>query len=63
MFTRIEAPAQSPCLLVGVRSDGRGRHPRRMSHVGYKPTWAGQVETQPSPLELHALITPPEFCT
>ncbi len=28
---------------------------------GYKPTWAGLVEAQPNPLELHALITPPEL--
>ena len=31
----------------------------RESAFGYEPTWAGQVETQPSPLQLHALITPP----
>ncbi len=29
-----------------------------MSLVGYKPTWAGFVEAQPRPNELHALITP-----
>ena len=32
-----------------------------MTAVGYKPTWAGIVEAQPSPHELHALITPPEL--
>ncbi len=31
------------------------------SPFGYKPTWAGLVETQPSPHDLHALITPPEL--
>ncbi len=34
---------------------------RRESAYGYKPIWAGQVDTQPSPNELHALITPPEL--
>ncbi len=29
-----------------------------MTAVGYEPPWAGIIETQPSPLELHALITP-----
>ncbi len=32
----------------------------RESASGYKPPWAEQVETQPSPHDLHALITPPE---
>ncbi len=31
------------------------------SPFGYKPPWAGQMETQPRPIELHALITPPEL--
>ncbi len=30
----------------------------RESASGYEPTWTGLVEAQPSPLELHALITP-----
>ncbi len=30
----------------------------RMSPVGYEPTWAGTVEAQSGPLDLHALITP-----
>ncbi len=29
------------------------------SAPGYKPPWTGIIEAQPSPLELHALITPP----
>ncbi len=32
----------------------------RESGCGYKPTRAGLVETQPSPHDLHALITPTE---
>ncbi len=39
------------------------RQPCGMTAVGYKPTWAGQVETQPGPHELHALITVPELLT
>ena len=31
---------------------------RLMSESGYEPTKAGLIETQPSPQELHALITP-----
>ncbi len=34
---------------------------RRESAYGYKPTWAGFIDAQPSPLEPHALITPPEL--
>ena len=29
--------------------------------LGYEPTWAGVVEALPSPLDLHALITPSEI--
>ncbi len=32
-----------------------------MSVLGYEPTWAGLVEPEPSPHELHALITPPDL--
>ncbi len=32
-----------------------------MSPFGYEPPWTGIIETQPSPLEIHALITPPEL--
>ncbi len=31
-----------------------------MSAPGYELPWAGTVDAQPSPNELHALITPPE---
>ena len=32
-----------------------------MSAYGYELPWAGIVDAQPSPNELHALITPPEL--
>ncbi len=41
-------------IAVAVAERGESAH-------GYKPPWAGQVEAQPSPLDLHALITPPEL--
>ncbi len=35
--------------------------PELENSLGYKPTRAGLVDTQPSPHNLHALITPPEL--
>ncbi len=48
--------------VVPDESEGEQRSPgvTTTSAFGYKATRAGLVETQPSPLELHALITPPE---
>ena len=49
----IYAPATTDSIVAHPPSG-----PEFFNSLGYEPTWAGQVETQPSLVELHALITP-----
>ncbi len=46
----------APTAGIEMRQIAVAVEGRHESAYGYEPTWAGQVESQPSPHELHALI-------
>ncbi len=63
-WPRFPSPLIEPDVRISrirlCASEGKKHLPSTTatSAYGYKPTWARLVDTQPSPIELHALITP-----